>query len=280
MPPMLLKLLLRNKAAPRRALEVQASADGSDATLYLYDVIVGDEMTAEWYGGGISPEAFIQSLQGITAPIIHLRINSPGGDVFGARCMEQAVRDCHATVIAHVDGLCASAATYLAMAADEVEMAPGAFLMIHQSACGAYGNADDLMDAAALLEKIDDSIVTTYQQKSGRSASQIQDWMAAETWFSAQEAVGNGFADRIADSTPVENRWDVSAYRNAPAPVLTPPPAAVAPPTLDLTREQLEEMIKARVADALRAQAPAPPPEPAINLDHHRRRLALAEKSA
>mgnify|MGYP000732902780 CR=1 FL=1 len=153
MHPML-KLLASNKQ--RGQFRTENIAGSSEATIYLYDMIVDSDIEAEWWGG-VSPQAFIKELNGISAKTIHLRVNSPGGSVFAARAIEQAIREHSATVIAHIDGIAASAASFLIMAADHVEMAPGSFLMIHKAWTYAYGNADDMLKTAEMLDQIDGS---------------------------------------------------------------------------------------------------------------------------
>ena len=144
MHPML-KLLASNRKKGQFRADVTPGAN--EATIYLYDMIVNSDVEAE-YWGGVSPQAFIKALNEITAPTIHLRVNSPGGSVFAARAIEQAIREHSSTIIAHVDGLAASAASFLIMAADSVEMAPGSFIMIHKAWTFAYGNADDMIKTA------------------------------------------------------------------------------------------------------------------------------------
>lgn len=210
MNPMI-KLFASNRDKPRR---FEVIAKGDSAEVFLYDAIVSDDAEAEWFGG-VAPGAFSKALRAIDAKTIHLRINSPGGSVFGARAIEQALREHPARVVAHIDGLAASAATFIAMAADEVVMNKGALFMIHQACMLAMGNAGDLTEAAALLEKIDGTLVQTYADRTKQDPAQIADWMAAETWFTAQEAVDAGFADSIAD-TQAKAAWDLSAYAKAP----------------------------------------------------------------
>lgn len=212
----LAKLLADNRRAPQRRFEVKASADGDSAEVFLYDAIVSDALEAE-YWGGVAPEPFVTALRGITASTIHLRINSPGGSVFAARAMEQALREHPARVVAHIDGLAASAASFVAMAADEVVMGKGSLIMIHKAWTGSYGNADDLRADADLLDKIDSTLVQTYADRTGASDTQITQWMAAETWFTAAEAVAAGFADSIAESAPkAQASWNLSAFSKAP----------------------------------------------------------------
>lgn len=210
-----LKLLARNRGRGCR-LPVKAAADDA-VEVFIYEAIVSDADEAEWFGG-IAPESFVRDLRAITAGTIRLRINSPGGSVFGARAIEQALREHPARVVAHIDGLAASAATFVAMAADEVVMQPGALWMVHKAWTLAMGNADDLRATTSLLDKIDGTLVDTYARRTGKQPEQIADWMAAETWFTADEAVQAGFADRVSDAAvKAAARWDLSAYRNAPA---------------------------------------------------------------
>ncbi|MGY6240753.1 head maturation protease, ClpP-related (plasmid) [Burkholderia ambifaria] len=247
---------------------MKASDDGTVATVYLYDVIVTDD----WWGG-VSAQSFVQALAGITADTIHLRINSPGGDVFAARAMETAIRGHSARVIAHVDGVAASAASFVMLAADEVEIADGACVMIHNAWTFAMGNADDLRESAKLLDAVDASLVRTYAKETGQSEDDISVWMAAETWMSSDEAVQRGFADRLAGAgaDAQASAWNLSAYDRAPnaAHAQTPPrgPAAFAPP------EPPPEP---------RPQEPKPVPQSsaaAPDMEAMRRRLELAQRS-
>lgn len=207
-----LTLLAKNKGLG----QFKAEKTSSEATIYLYDAIVSSDMEAEYFGG-VAPKAFIDELKSIDAPVINLRINSPGGSVFAARAMEQAMREHKSKIVAHVDGYSASAASFLMMAADEIVMSPGAMVMIHKAWTMAYGNADDLKSQAELLEKIDGTLVDTYAARTNQDPAQIAEWMAAETWFTADEAVAAGFASRKSDAkAKAETKWDLSAYANAP----------------------------------------------------------------
>lgn len=217
----LVKLLADNRQAASRRFEVRNAA-ASEAEIFLYDAIVDDQLEADWYGG-VAPQSFVKELRAISADVIHLRINSPGGSVFAARAIEQSLREHKARVVVHIDGLAASAATFIAMAGDEIIMSKGALFMIHKAWTIAYGNADDLLNTATLLDKIDGTLTQTYADRTGQKTDQVAEWMAAETWFTADEAVANGFADSVADS-PVKAAWNLSAYANAPANDVEPEP--------------------------------------------------------
>ena len=205
------RLLAKNKG--RGSFRAEQGAEA--ATLYLYDAIVDTPDDAEWFGG-VDPQTFIAALNAIEAPVIHLRVNSPGGSVFAARAMEQAMREHKAEIIAHVDGYAASAASFLTMAADRIEMAQGAFLMIHKAWTLAAGNADDMKAMGGLLEKIDESLVKTYAGRGNADAEQIRAAMAAETWYSPEEAIAAGLADAVFDNAPKATAWDLSIYEHAP----------------------------------------------------------------
>jgi ATP-dependent Clp protease protease subunit len=224
----MLRLLADNRRTAGRRFEVTraAAAGANEAEVFLYDAIVDDQETADWIGG-VAPEAFVKELRALNVGTIHLRINSPGGSVFAARTIEQALREHKARVVVHIDGLAASAATFIAMAGDEVVMGKGAMFMIHKAWTLAYGNADDLLHTAGLLEKIDSTLADTYAARTGKDAEQIGAWMAAETWFTAQEAVDAGFADRVAEDAPkAATAWNLTAYGKPPAAEQDNPPPA------------------------------------------------------
>jgi ATP-dependent protease ClpP protease subunit len=158
---------------------------------------------------------------------ITLRINSPGGDVFAARTMAQAMREYDGAINVIVDGLAASAASIIAVSASNVRMAPGSMMMIHKAWSIAMGNSDDFMDVAGLVEKIDGTIADTYAAKGKGDKDRYAELMAAETWFTAEEAVEEGLADEaIADGPKAKSSWDLSAFDNAPAPQADADPSA------------------------------------------------------
>lgn len=189
---------------------IRSEVAGDVATIYVYDIIDGF-----W---GVSAADMAKTLAGITAPNIALRINCPGGDVFEARAMMTAIAEHPATVTAKIDGLAASAASVLALAASSVEIAEGGFFMIHNAWTFALGNAGDLRTTADLLDKVDGSLVADYVARSGKPADEIAAWMKAETWFNAQEAVDAGFADSVMPTSAKAkaSAFNLAAYGNAP----------------------------------------------------------------
>lgn len=268
----LLKLLALNKAAQRKFEVVKAETEGQPTTIYLYDAIVATDEMASWWGG-VSAQSFVKELAQLEGDIT-LRINSPGGDVFAARAMEQALREYQGKVVAIIDGYAASAASYLALAADEVQIAAGGFFMIHKAWTFAGGNANDFASVAALLTKIDESLVNTYASETGQDPQRLRDWMAAETWFNAEEAVQYGFADSIATgAVKNEAQWDLSAYDKAPAAEASASAGSTAQPApFDL--DEFIERLNAKLAAT--HQQPA---RNTTNTDDLQRRLQLATQT-
>lgn len=215
----LIQLLASNR---RRAAAPKAMVTaGDETTIYLYDSIVSDDITAEWWGG-VSAQTLVPQIRAIKGGTINLRINSPGGDVFAAQAICQAIRDTAATVIAHIDGYAASAATVIATSADEIKISEGGMYMVHCGWTFAMGNAVEMRATADLLDKVDSTIAAQYARKTGKGADEVLAIMQAETWFTAQEAVDAKFVDAISDSPKVKASWDLSAYANAPAPISEP----------------------------------------------------------
>lgn len=206
-------------------------ADGT-AVLRLYDPI-------DWDGGfwGVSAKEFTAVLDDLSDDIttLQVHINSPGGMVWDGLAIMNALRQHKARVVVVVDGIAASAASFIAMAGDEVVMAPGAEMMIHSPFGICAGNAQAMAKMAADLEHETDNLAGIYQSRAG---GELDDWraaMAAETWYSAEEAVAAGLADRVSanaepeDATQAKARFDLTVFAHAgraQAPAPTSPVAS------------------------------------------------------
>lgn len=162
------------------------------AAVYVYDMI-----------GGLDSDAsgFVKSLAGIKAPTMDLHINSPGGFVFDAVAMFEAVRAHPARVVTHIDGLAASAASFLALAGDEVEIAKGGRMMIHDAQGVGIGSPAELREYADLLDEVSNDLAGFYADRAGGKPAAWRAAMSATTWYSAQQAVDAKLADRIAGTT-------------------------------------------------------------------------------
>jgi ATP-dependent protease ClpP protease subunit len=178
--------------------------DASVVEIHVIDIIGDwiDELINEYYGmkATLTAKGFLEQLSKLDASVktIRVRINSPGGDVFAALTIANALRDQQRTkgrtVETIVDGLAASAASIIAMAGKTVTMADNALMMIHAPWSLAMGNAGDMRKAAETLDAVQNTIVATYQWHSTETPEAIAALIEAETWMSADEAIAHGFA--------------------------------------------------------------------------------------
>ncbi|WP_253449254.1 ClpP-like prohead protease/major capsid protein fusion protein [Halomonas sp. Y3] len=166
--------------------------------LHIYDVI--DAALAQQVRS---------SLSGGKPVTVH--INSPGGSVTDALAIYDALRSHKGKVTARVDGLAASAATLVMLAADEIEMAKHSLLMVHNPWTAAMGDAGEMRKVAESLDKHAAEMVTLYAERTGQERGKIEAIMGAETWFNAEEAVAAGFAHRVDDSDSSKPRLTAAA---------------------------------------------------------------------
>jgi ATP-dependent protease ClpP protease subunit len=213
-----MKHRILNMTAPnggqRKWYEIKNAAK-DEASIYIYDVIA-------WYG--VNASDFVRDLKAVDAKTINVHIKSPGGDVFEAWAIYQAIRSHKARVVVHIDGMAASAASVIALAGDEIRMGRGAFFMIHRPYVMAIGDADGLRETADVLQKAEGEIEALYVDKSNLSLEEVRAAMAEETWYSPAEAKAAGFVDMIVDGNDViENRAGsefLAMFKNAPDAVL------------------------------------------------------------
>lgn len=146
---------------------------------------------------GISAASVMAQLDAIAGGEIRIRINSYGGDVLEGVAIHNALIAHPARKVAEIVGVAASAASWIAMAADEILIWDGAMMMIHNSWQVLAGNKETFGEAMAVLGKIDDAMAAAYVRRTGLGDAEIRAMMDAETWLTAEEAVAKGFADRM-----------------------------------------------------------------------------------
>ena len=185
---------------------IRARASGAEVLIY-------DEIGAY----GVSAKGFLAELGALPddAPI-DLRLNSPGGSVFDAVAIYNALTRHSGAVTVWIDGIAASAASYVAMAGDEIVMPENAFLMIHDPSGIVMGTAADMRDMAGALDKLAASMTRGYALRSGKPEGEIAALMAAETWFDARDALALGLATRMAEPVRIAASFDIGRFRNAP----------------------------------------------------------------
>jgi ATP-dependent protease ClpP protease subunit len=198
--------------------------DDGPAKVYIYDEI------GYW---GTNAKDFAEQFNDIDASEIHLHINSPGGSVFDGLAIGAAIKAHDAKVIGKVDGMAASAASFILQYCDEREISRNAQVMIHDAKAYAGGNADQMRRAADLLDRVSDNIADIYAVRSGQGT--VESWRttmkSGDTWYSGNEALDAGLVDTVTDNPEEEdapeeaakNSWtqqEVEAFLVLPAATL------------------------------------------------------------
>ena len=169
---------------------------GPDADAVRVLRISGTIAEESWFDDDITPSIFAAELNAGSGPVT-IWLNSPGGDVVAAAQIYNMLIDYPGTVTVNIDGIAASAASVIAMAATKVAMSPVSMLMIHNPATMAVGDKDELARAMSMLDSVKESILNAYQEKTGMSRAKLSKLMDAETWMDARAAIDMGFADEL-----------------------------------------------------------------------------------
>lgn len=192
----------------------QQTADGQQqgptTDIYLYDAI------GEW---GVTAQDFVDALRGVVTGTITMYVNCEGGEVFDGLAIYEALRRHPANVTAFIDGIAASAASFIVMAADRIVMAAHAKMMIHDAHGLAMGNAADMRSMADLLDALSNTIADIYAERTNKTSAEWRTAMqAAEggpdgTWYDAKAAVKAKLADEMIGGEQPGNAIDVTPLR-------------------------------------------------------------------
>lgn len=228
---------------------------GDTAELFVYGFI-----GQTWDGSGVSAKEIARALSKSKARSIRVSINSHGGSAFDGVAIYNALRSHPAKVTARIDGVAASSASLIAMAADVVEMPRGSFLMIHNPWTYAGGESKDLRQTADMLDKISGEFIGIYSSRSGLDAETVKDQLDAETWFTPAEAAASGYA------TAVDGE-EVDAYACGSGAVFA---------GVDMPRNIFPDHIFETLRPAASAK-PAPPPAENPSMDMEKLKSAHPE---
>jgi ATP-dependent protease ClpP protease subunit len=212
-----------------------------------------------WFSEGLTAKDFTAKMAGIAGPV-ECHVNSGGGDVFDGIAIANALRAHKGGVTVVVDGLAASIASVIAQAGGTRVMQANSMMMIHDAFGMAMGNAAEMRQMADTLDKVSDNIADVYASRSGQGdAASWRDTMKGEAWYTADEAVGAGLADRVGEgAASLPAGMDLAAFTAVPgriaaalrsmpqaaAPV--PEPPAVAPAGPEGTRDLPPSRLYAR----------------------------------
>jgi ATP-dependent Clp endopeptidase proteolytic subunit ClpP len=190
--------------------QIKAKSDKPKAA----DISIHDEIGL-W---GVSASAFMRDLRGMgELDEINLSIHSPGGDVLDGWAIYNSLKNSKAKITARVEGLAASMASVILMAADTVEIPENAYIMIHNPWGLAVGDAEEMRDTADLLDKLGNGLVNAYASRTGNDEDEIREMMSAETWMDGKEAVERGFADKLIGAVALSARaFDSRKFKMTP----------------------------------------------------------------
>lgn len=224
---------------------------------------------------GVSGKQMLDEIGGLSGvSTINLSVHSPGGDVLDGYAIFNALKEHPAEVHAKVEGLAGSMASVILMAADHVTMPENAFLMIHNPWIVAMGDAEEMANNAATLEKIQSGIVSIYSQRTGLDVERVQELMDAESYITAAEAVEWGFADEMTEAfkaAACAADWREKLPKNFPKGLAFSRPDSPEPPekpkkTQDSTNQQPIDNMSEPTAPA----APKEEKAPAIDVNEVR----------
>ena len=190
-------LLNRRTSSRPNNMAPTPKIEGATATIRLFDPI---DSWGEWWG--MSAKELAEIVDALPEHITEIRllINSPGGDAFDGLAMVNVLRAHSARIVAVVQGLAASAASFIAASADETIMAPNSTMMIHDAWGICIGNADDMLSMGTILDQLSGNLAEIYAAKADGDVEEWRAAMKAETWYTAEEAVAAGLADTIEDT--------------------------------------------------------------------------------
>lgn len=182
--------------------------NGSNGNIINIFGVIGDEWlydAGEMHYSGITSSYIAQRLRDIGSDKdVEININSPGGDAFEGLAIYNLLKMHKGKVTVNIIALAASAASIIAMAADDLKIDKSAFIMIHNAWTFAYGNKNDLLSVADFLDKVDNAASEIYSERSGVDQGETYEMMNNETWISGNEAVEKGFADSFLDNKVYE----------------------------------------------------------------------------
>jgi ATP-dependent protease ClpP protease subunit len=196
--PATLVALERSKPrAPKDVPGLSVRNEGGTRELMIYGRIGG----GGWFSEGISAADVAAALRELGAGHVDVRINSGGGDVFDGVAIHSLLARHTGGTTVYIDGLAASAASFIAMAGDRIVMARNAFFMIHDGMTGTYGNPKTHRRSADLLDKVSDNIADMYAERAGEDPEYWRNLMSENdedgTWYTGQEALEAGLVDEI-----------------------------------------------------------------------------------
>ena len=160
---------------------------------------------------------FVRALSELRQSKVVIRINSPGGDVFDAHAIHNAIKAHPSKPTTRIESLAASAASYISIAGSERQAYKNTMAMIHEPMTGMWGNQYELREVADILEQISGSMIEMYADNTNVGKRELKDMLKVETWMNAKAMKEKGFIDTIIEAgKPVKAQFDLSMFANIP----------------------------------------------------------------
>lgn len=191
---------------------VTTDTENDETILTIY----GDIGESWWYES-TSAGDIDRALKEVKTSNITVRLNSPGGDAFDGITIYNRLKDHSAKVKIIVDGWACSAASIIAMAADELIMNTGSMMMVHEAWTIKAGSKSELQKTVDMMAKLDESLLDIYMMKAQCTRDEMKQFVDNETWFTADEAIELGFATKVEDveEDPVNNKVDPEQFKQS-----------------------------------------------------------------
>ncbi|BAR81503.1 ATP-dependent Clp protease proteolytic subunit [Bacillus thuringiensis serovar tolworthi] len=187
-------------------MDSKGESEDKKVVAYMHGVV-----GSGWWGD-ITAKKTREMFDKIEADEIELHINSGGGDAFEGVAICNYLRNHSSKITVVVDGLCASAASVIAMGADKVIMPSNTTMMVHRAATYAFGNADSLEKQAKKLRDVDASLIQSYKNRFNGEFFELEELLDNETYMTAEAAKSYGLCDEIIDA--VANSVDGESNEN------------------------------------------------------------------
>ena len=184
----------KNKDIPIRC---EAVEQGEKIKLYMYGTIEDDNEETDFDNNAITPNKVRNIVSQVGNKDIDLHLSSGGGSVYGSVAIHNYLKTIKNKVTVYIDSIAFSGASIIAMAGDEVVMFANSMMMIHQASLGFYGNSDEFIETAKVLEKFDEVVFNSYLKRFKGSETELKALIKAETYLSSKDCKANGLCDRI-----------------------------------------------------------------------------------
>lgn len=174
-------------------LQAQNKGGRNDLKLFIYGEI--DNTEKKGYTGEMDVKNVLDNLQPLEPLDIH--INSIGGSVAVGIGIYNMLKAWKGKKTVFIDGWACSIASVIAMSGDEIVIADNGLMMIHKPLMALQGNASEMRKTAQTLDTVEATLLNAYNQRTKQPLEKISAWLETETWFTAEDCIKYGFADRI-----------------------------------------------------------------------------------